>query len=111
MDTHKLLTQIQDHMPVRSADGQSLGRIRHIWYGLDPNQHNPRCDEEVCSRLEVDYQGTIFYIPFNAIAHVGWDGVVLNVDAATVDEKGWYRKPRWIDDTEPSSNPFRLSSG
>ena len=109
MDTRTLFTRIREHMQVRSADGQALGRVRHIWYGLDPDQQHPRCDEEVCSRLEVDYQGTIFYIPFNAITHVGSDEVVLTVDAATVDEKGWYRKPRWIDDTEPSSNPLRLS--
>ncbi len=111
MDTRKLLTQIRERMQVRSADGQSLGRIQHIWYGLDPDQHNPRCDEEVCSRLEVQYHGNTFYIPFNAIAPVDRDAVVLTVDAATVDEKGWYRKPLWIDDTEPSSNPLRPSSG
>ena len=111
MDTRTLLTQLKEQMLVVSADEHFLGRIEHIWYGLDPDPHNPRCDEEVCSRLEVPYHGTTFYIPFNAIAHVSWDAVVLTVDAATVDEKGWYRKPSWIQDTEPSANPFRRSSG
>jgi len=111
MDTRTLVTRIRDGMAVRSADGQSLGRIRHIGYGLDLDQHTPRWDEAVCSRLQVQHHGNTFYIPFNAIAHGGWDGVALTVDAATVDEKGWYRKPRWIDDTEPAANPFRPSSG
>ena len=111
MDTRTLLTQIKEQMLVVSADAQPLGRIQYLWYGLDPDQHTPRCDEEVCSRLQVQYHGNTFYIPFNAIAHVRGDEVVLTVAAAMVDEKGWYRKPRWIDDTEPSSNPFRPSSG
>ncbi len=111
MDTRTLLTRIREHMQVRAADGQSLGRIRHIWYGIDPDQHTPRCDEDVCSRIEVPYHGTTFYIPITAIADVDWDEVVLTVDAATVEETGWYRKPLWIDNTAPSSNPFRPSSG
>ena len=110
MDTHTLLTRIREHMPVRSADGQSIGRVQHIWYGGDPDAHHPRCDEEVCSRVEVQYHHMTFYIPVNAIAQVGWNEVVLSVDAATIDEKGWYRKPRWIDDTEPAVTPFRPSS-
>ena len=110
MDAHKLLTRIREGMTVRAADGQALGRIRHVWYGRDPDQHHPRCDEEVCSRLEIQYHGTTFFIPFNAIAQSQGNEVVLTVDAATVAEKGWYRKPLWIDDTEPAATPFRLSS-
>ena len=111
MDTRTLLTRIRDHMPVRSADGHTIGRVRHIWYGGDPDAHHPRCDEEVCSHVEVQYHHVTFYIPINAIARVGWNEVVQSVDAATLDEKGWYRKPLWIEATEPALNPLRPSSG
>ncbi len=110
MDTRTLLSQLKEHMLVVSADAQPVGRIQFIWYGVDPDQHTSRCDEEVCSRLQVQYHGNTFYIPLNAIARVEWDEVVLTVDAAMVEETGWYRKPPWIDDPEPSANPFRPSS-
>ena len=110
MDTRTLLAQLKEYILDVSADAYPLGRIQHIWCGVDPEQHSSRCDEEVCSRLQVQYHGNTFYIPVNAIARVDWDEVVLTVDAATIEETGWYRKPRWIDDPEPSANPFRPSS-
>ncbi len=111
MDTRTLVAQLKDYMLVRSADAQPVGRIQHIWYGVDPDQPSPGCDEDVCSRIEVPYHGTTFYIPITAIADVDWDEVILTVAAATVEETGWYRKPLWIDKTAPAANPFRPAAG
>lgn len=110
MVDHDVLKQIHEGMEVKSADGERLGKIRRIWYGSDPLQHTDQCDEDVCSRLEVQQRDTTTYIPFNAIAKVPGKYVTLNVDAATINEKGWYRKPLWIQDEEPSPTPLRYTT-
>ncbi len=35
-------------------------------------------------------------MPISAIADVATDHVTLKVDAATVDDHDWLRKPQWI---------------
>ncbi len=102
-----LLAQVHEGMEVKSADGKRLGKIRRVWYGTDPLHSTARCDEDMCSRLEVQQRHTTTYIPYNAIAEVSGKCVTLKVDAATVNEKGWYRKPLWIEDEEPSPVPLR----
>ncbi len=110
MADRNMLAQIREGMEVKSADGKQLGKIGRVWYGSDPLQRTDRCDEEVCSRLEVQQRHTTTYIPFNAISDVSGKCVTLNVDAATVNEKGWYRKPLWIQDEEPSPTPLRYTT-
>ncbi len=94
------IARIRKGMEVTTADGQKLGKVAEVWAGTDPTASNPRCDEEICSRLEV-HGGGVFsrkvrYIPYNAIADVT-DKVTLNVDAATVDERAWNARPRWAE--------------
>ncbi len=99
MTTGNILTQVRQGMQVHTADGVTLGKIREIWYGTDPTERDPRCDEEVCSRLEVHHgvlHREVLYIPYNAIADVSGTQVTLNVDAATVREHPWHQRPRWI---------------
>ncbi len=101
MADSSILERIRPGMEVRSADGKTLGKVNEIWLGSDPINSSARCDEEVCSRLEVHRGDTTTYIPYNAIANVSGKVVTLTMDAATVSEKGWYRKPLWIQDETP----------
>jgi hypothetical protein len=96
MANETILAQIQLRMEVRSADGIRLGQIREVWYGSDPLESGGRCDEEVCSRLEVRHSDGTIYIPYNAIAGVSGPVVTLKLDAAAVKEKNWYHPPGWI---------------
>ncbi len=86
-------------MEVQTSDGIRLGKVKEIWYGTDPTESSSRCDEEVCSRLEVRrgfLRRDVLYIPYNAITEVLAGRVTLNVDVATLNEKAWNQKPHWI---------------
>ncbi len=99
MATTPIFAQVRKGMQVTTADGVTLGKVKEIWYGTDPTEKEPRCDEEVCSRLEVQrglVRREVFYIPYNAIADETGKQVTLNVDAATVNERPWTQRPRWI---------------
>jgi hypothetical protein len=87
-------------MPVQTADGQPLGKVAQVWIGTDPTASSPRCDDERCSRIEVQ-RGRLLtrqvrYVPISAIADVATDHVTLKVEAAAVDEHDWLRTPQWI---------------
>ncbi len=94
------IAHVRKGMEVRTADGQKLGKVALVWYGTDPTATNPRCDEDICSRLEVHSGGifkhTLLYVPYSAIAEVTAGHVTLNLDAATVNERDWIKQPRWI---------------
>ncbi len=94
-----VLSQVRTGMEVRSSDGGSLGKVKAIWYGTDPATSTERCDEEICSRLEVHhglFGREVLYIPYSAIAGVTDGSVMLNVDADTVHASTWNQKPHWI---------------
>ncbi len=95
MSTESIITRIRPGMQVQAADGQPIGKVREVWIGSDPRHSSERCDEEECSRLEVQRGAARAYIPYNAIAEVTGK-VTLNVDAATVDERAWNAPPRWV---------------
>ncbi len=101
MAIENMIARVRKGMEVHSADGQSLGKVADVWVGTDPTATNPRCDEDVCSRLEVQRGGlfkrTTLYVPYSAIANVSADHVLLNLDAATVQERPWNQKPRWVE--------------
>ncbi|MDQ3930137.1 MAG: PRC-barrel domain-containing protein [Chloroflexota bacterium] len=95
------LGQVREGMEVVTRDGQSLGKVKEVWLGTDPSSSTQRCDEEICSRLEVQHGGILrrgerYYIPYSAIAVVAGGRVVLGVDEATLQTRGWARKPGWI---------------
>jgi hypothetical protein len=98
MARENIIAQIRKGMEVQTTDGQSLGKVTEVWLGTDPAAGDPKCDEEICSRLEV-HRGflgrSVLYIPYNAIGKVTADRVTLTVDAATVHERAWTQKPRW----------------
>ncbi len=107
MSMESIMTRIRPGMQVQGADGQPVGKVREVWVGMDPRQSSERCDEEACSRLEVQHGATTLYVPYNAIAEVTGKAVRLSLDAAMVNEKGWHRKPLWIaDEAQPSVHPF-----
>jgi hypothetical protein len=99
MASENIIAHVRKGMEVHTADGQKLGKVAEIWLGTDPTASNPRCDEELCSRLEVHggslLKRTVLYVPYSAIANVAADHVALNTDAATVQERAWTQKPRW----------------
>ena len=106
-----VIAQVRPGMELHTADGSTLGKVTEVWIGTDPMTSTAWCDEEVCSRLEVHHRGGTLYIPYNAIAGVSGGSVTLKVDAAAVNEKGWYRKPLWIEAMSPTTdigptNPF-----
>ena len=95
-----LIAQIHAGMHVHTADGTDLGKITQVWYGSDPGASSIRCDEEVCSRVEVHhglFGREVLYIPYSAIARVSGKVVTLTIAAALVPEQEeWYHKPAWI---------------
>ncbi len=95
-----MIAQVRSGMAVQTADGHPLGKVAQVWVGSDPTASSPRCDDERCSRLEVQ-RGRLLtrqvrYVPISAIAAVATDHVTLKVDAAAVDEQDWLRRPQWI---------------
>lgn len=98
-------------MEVKASDGASLGKVKEVWLGTDPTSTHARCDDEVCSRLEVHHRERLFkdvamYIPYSAIAEISGDTVVLNVDEASSRSKGWSARPRWIEGEGPAVKPI-----
>ena len=99
MANENIVARVRKGMEVHTSDAQKLGKVAEVWLGTDPTATHPRCDEELCSRLEVHSGGvfkrTVLYVPYSAIANVS-DHVTLNVDAATVNERAWTQKPGWV---------------
>lgn len=94
-----VIAQARKGMEVHTSDGHRLGKIAQVWYGTDPTASNPRCDEDLCSRLEVHHGflgREVLYIPYSALADVTSGHVVLAVDQATVHERDWIKQPAWI---------------
>jgi hypothetical protein len=100
MANEHMIAQVRSGMPVQTVDRQPLGNVTQVWVGTDPTASSPRCDDERCSRIEVQrgrlLKRQVRYVPLSAIADVATDRVTLKVDAATVDEHDWLRKPQWI---------------
>lgn len=94
------VAQVHKNMTVLTSDGTELGTVVEVWIGIDPGSDSERCDEEVCSRLEVHRGGfprrRVLYVPSGAIAAVLTGIVLLDVDEATVAAGGWSHRPRWI---------------
>ncbi len=100
MSSETIITQVREGMKVHTADGQILGTVTRVWFGSDPSASSPRCDDDICSRIEVQsgrmLRRRMRYVPYSAIAAIADGRVTLNVDAATVDERNWMHKPQWI---------------
>jgi hypothetical protein len=100
MASENMIAQVRKGMEVHTADGQTLGKVAEIWLGTDPTATNPRCDEEICSRLEVTSGGvfkrSVLYVPANTIANVTANQVILSLDAAAVNDRDWVQRPRWM---------------
>ena len=100
MANEHMIAQVRSGMAVQTADGQLLGNVTQVWVGTDPTASSPRCDDERCSRIEVQrgrlLKRQVRYVPVSAIADVATDHVTLKVDAAAVDEHDWLRTPQWI---------------
>ncbi len=89
--------RVRKGMRVRSSDKADLGKVAEVWLGTDPTAANVRCDEELCSRIEVHHgllRKQVLYIPYNAIDTVGDAGVVLTVGEKKA--KGWLAAPKWL---------------
>ncbi len=100
MASENVVARVRKGMEVHTADGQKLGKVAEVWLGTDPTATHPRCDEELCSRLEVHSGGvlkrSVLYVPYNAIGAVSPNEVTLTVDAATVNSHDWVQRPRWL---------------
>ena len=92
--------QIRKGMHVHTSDGTDLGEVKAMWPGIDPTSASVRCDEEVCSRIEVRQgkgkQARTLYIPYNAIAGISDDVATLKIGAEAANAKGWERRPGWL---------------
>ena len=99
MTPEHILTHVCAGMEVRTADGQTLGTVAQVWYGTDPTAPTAPCDDELCSRLEVQHGAlgrSTVYVPASAILDVTTGRVILQLDAATVQEHDWGTPPPWI---------------
>ena len=105
MASGSLVSRIREGMDVRTSDNVRLGKIAQVWIGADPASNTERCDEELCSRLEVHHRDERLYIPYSAISDVDNRTVHLNVNAAAADEHDWTRRPSWIA-SEPAMQPL-----
>ena len=102
MEQSSVITQVRKGMEVRTTDDKSMGKVEEVWLGADPTSSTQRCDEEICSRLEVRQggflrRGETLYIPYSALANVTGNVVHLNVDEATAHSRGWTRRPHWVE--------------
>ncbi len=94
--------QVRKGMHVRSSDGVDLGKVAEVWLGTDPTSAAARCDDEVCSRVEVHrglLRKQVLYVPYSGIADVSGDAVTLGVDESTAHSRNWSARPKWIPDT------------
>ncbi len=100
MASENMIAHVRKGMEVHTADGQTLGKVAKVWLGTDPTAATPRCDEEICSRLEVMSGGffkrRVLYVPANTLANVTADRVILSLDAAAVNDRDWVQRPRWM---------------
>ncbi len=100
MLSENIFAQVHAGMEVDTSDGHKLGKVAQVWYGTDPTATNPLCDDDICSRLEVRTGGVfkrgVLYVPVSAVVEVTAGRVILNDDAATVNEHNWIRRPPWI---------------
>ena len=99
MTSENDIARIRKGMEVQTTDGKTLGKVAAVWLGTDPSASSPRCDEDLCSRVEVHHgfvSRSVLYVPYSAIAGVAGDFVMLSVDAATVHEHDWSRMPGWV---------------
>ena len=104
--------RVRKGMHVRSSDNADLGKVAEVWLGTDPTSASARCDEEVCSRIEVRrglVRKQVLYIPYNAIATVGDAGVVLSVDERKA--KNWAGAPKWLPKAQERTSPMGGSFG
>jgi hypothetical protein len=75
--------QVRKGMHVHSSDRADLGKVAEVWLGTDPASATARCDEEVCSRVEVRrglLRKQVLYVPYSGIADVSGDTVTLGVN-------------------------------
>ncbi len=105
MADHTLIAQIREGMEVHTADDVRLGKITQVWIGTDPASTTQQCDEELCSRLEVQHSDGPLYIPLNMLARVSARWVILTIPAADVREHDWHRAPHWIRAEAPDRRP------
>jgi len=106
-----IIGQVRKGMEVHTSDGHKLGKVAAVWYGTDPSASSSRCDEDICSRLEVHHGllgHEVLYVPYNAIKTVASDQVQLNVDATTANEHDWTKAPGWIAGADDSLHPDKL---
>jgi len=98
MISSNLMANVRKGMEVRTVDGQSLGKIEHVWLGVDPSASNQQCDEEEYSPLEVHlpHRRGMLYIPYGALGSVSGKVVHLNVTTAATNEKLWHWRPDWL---------------
>jgi hypothetical protein len=106
MASGNIMAQIRKGMEVTTADGRTLGKVAHVWFGIDPARADQRCDEEECSRLEVHLgrRGGTRYIPYSAIAGVSGQTVSLSATEATVNDKLWHQRPSWMPTEEADAD-------
>ena len=95
-----VVEQLREGQEVRSVDGQSMGKIKAIWYGSDqPGSLISTTDEKTC--FEVQKGGLLsketLYLPCEAVADISGNAVTLKADADTVKATpSWHHKPAWI---------------
>jgi len=95
-----IMEQVHKGMEVHTKDGHKVGKVTAVWYGTDPSASSPLCDEDICSRVEVHHGflgRTALYVPYNAIDSVSSDRLVLNIDEPGINERGWNKRPNWIE--------------
>lgn len=90
------IVQVRTGMDVVCSDGTSLGKVAEVWYGTDPDANTAYCDDDVCSRLQVQHKGGPLYVPYSAIAQVAGTQVRLKMDAAKATAMPWRQKPAWV---------------
>ena len=113
------LTPVRPGMAVRTADGHTLGKITHIWYGSDPTPTQSQCDDEVCSRLEVQpgrFGRRPLDVPYSAVLDVTPGRVILHLDAASLNTQAWRTQPAWIAaaggrEADPTGDLGRVTTG
>lgn len=96
MAANTMIDQVRKGMEVVCSDGVALGKVAEVWYGSDPDSNSAYCDDDVCSRVQVQHKGGALYVPYSALANVGGNRLTLKVDAAKANAMPWRHKPAWL---------------
>ena len=98
-------SRITEGMDVYDPDGDKVGTVDEVYQPAAVGSTAAAAARPVgLAYLKVDTGflglGKDLFIPASAITEVTGDRVILNVDKDRLDDRGWDRRPDWLDEDD-----------